>query len=98
MYSSLIILGVTQYYEDLPFCMTLTRYVHFMNIVGNVDAVITMIIPFFIIVILNGLILYTVLRYKAKREKHLVTRTESDPDSVKNNRRCSSMAVNISSM
>ncbi len=92
------ILGIIPYYEGMPFCVTLPRYHHFMNIVGNVDAMITMIIPFFIIVILNGLILCTVLRSKAQREKHLVTRTESDPECAKNSRRNSNISLNISCM
>ncbi len=40
-----------------------------LNVIGNIDAIVTMILPFLLIFVLNSLILYTVIRYDLQRER-----------------------------
>ncbi len=60
------------------FCISLPQYTQMLNIIGNIDAIVTMILPFLLILVLNSLILYTVIRYDMQREKLTQQRTDSN--------------------
>ena len=47
-------------------------------VVGNIDAIITMVLPFLAILIFNGLILYTVFRYNSNRSRMVIRHNDAE--------------------
>ena len=70
--------GVQPFYGEEMFCISLPQYTQMLNIIGNIDAIVTMILPFLLILVLNSLILYTVIRYDMQRERLTHKRTDSN--------------------
>ena len=50
-----------QKFDNNQGCLLYSKYFHFLNIVTWVDSVLTMVLPFFIIIIVNSLVLKTIL-------------------------------------
>ena len=67
-----VLSGVMPFYGQENFCTVRPEYRQMLNVVGNIDAVITMVLPFLAILILNGLILYTVFRYNSNRNRMVI--------------------------
>ena len=74
----LYVSGVQPFYGEEMFCISLPQYTQMLNIIGNIDAIVTMILPFLLILVLNSLILYTVIRYDMQRERLTHQRTDSN--------------------
>ena len=72
--------GVMPSYGHEHFCTVRPEYSQMLNIVGNIDAVITMVLPFLTIFILNSLILYTVFRYHSSRNSMVIKHKDSDQE------------------
>ncbi len=70
--------GVQPFYGEEMFCISLPQYTQMLNIIGNIDAIVTMILPFLLILVLNSLILYTVIRYDMQRERLTHQRNDSN--------------------
>ena len=66
------------FYGQENFCTVRPEYRQMLNVVGNIDAVITLVLPFLAILVLNGLILYTVFRYNSNRNRMGIKHNEID--------------------
>ena len=64
--------GVMPLHGQDNFCQTRPEYSQMLIVVGNVDAIITMVLPVLAILIFNGLILYTVFRYNSNRSRMVI--------------------------
>ena len=60
------------------FCQTRPEYSQMLIVVGNIDAIITMVLPFLAILIFNGLILYTVFRYNSNRSRMVIRQNDAE--------------------
>ena len=70
--------GVMPLHGQNNFCQIRPEYSQMLIVVGNIDAIITMVLPFLAILIFNGLILYTVFRYNSNRSRMVIRHNDAE--------------------